>query len=168
APGLMNFSLEAGLPRTGFGTNTDVYLGKEVGSATLRRGIHEGLTVESHVEAGAGTANAGVGAIIQVGGLGLASFAISGSRTGAAHGFQPYGSFETRLGVLTLSASSQVTFAAYDDLAAATGRIQNGGLVRRRWGVLELASPAAASPFYVWNAAPPKMLSRFSIGAPLP
>jgi outer membrane usher protein len=75
------------LPRTGFGTETDAYLGKEIGSATLRKGIHDWLTVESHAEAGAGTVNAGVGAVVRAGGFGLASFAIAGSRTGGSHGF---------------------------------------------------------------------------------
>lgn len=171
APDLMNFSVEAGLPRIGFGTNTDAYLTKEVASATLRRGIHDWLTVETHVEAGAGTANAGAGAILRAGGFGLASFAIAASRTGAAHGFQPYGSFETRVGVLTLGASAQATFGRYDDIAAATGRIQSIGFLRneRRLGIVDLVIPQwGVSSYNIGTFAPPKTMGRFSVGAPLP
>jgi outer membrane usher protein len=159
------------LPRTGFGTDTDAYLGKEVGSATLRKGIHDWLTVEAHAEAGAGTANAGVGAVVRTGGFGLASLAIAGSRTGPAHGFQPYASFETRVGVLTFSASSQATFGKYDDLAAATGRIQNSGFFyrTRKWDVLQLVIPTWGASAYSFSSyAPPKTLNRLSLGAPLP
>jgi outer membrane usher protein len=171
APGLMNFSVEAGLSRTGFGTDTDANLGKEVGSATLRKGIHDWLTVEAHAEAGAGTANAGVGAVVRTGGFGLASLAIAGSRTGPAHGFQPYASFETRVGVLTFSASSQASFGKYDDLAAATGRIQNSGFFyrTRKWDVLQLVIPTWGASAYSFSTyAPPKTLNRLSLGTPLP
>jgi outer membrane usher protein len=171
APGLLSFSAEAGLPRNAFGTTSDAYLGKEVASASLRKGIYDWLTVESHVEAGAGTANTGAGVVVRAGGFGVASFAVAASRTGAVHGFQPFGSFETKLGPVTLSASSQATFGQYDDVAAATGRIESGNLLRRgrRLGVIELVMPVwGNSSYYFASSAPPKTLNKISVGAPLP
>lgn len=171
APGLVNFSVESGLPRTGFGTSSDAYLKAPVGSASVRRGMSDWLTLENHAEIGAGTANAGMGAVVRAGGLGVASFALAASRTRSAHGFQPYGSLETRIGFVTLNASSQATIGSYDDLAAATSRIGTSGLVRRRtmFEVLRYDIPLAGSSSYpLPSSAPPKLLGRISAGAPLP
>lgn len=62
APGLSDFSIEFGLPRTRFGGLRDDYEDKPVGSASWRRGMTNALTVEAHAEGGEG---------LQVGGAGL-------------------------------------------------------------------------------------------------
>jgi outer membrane usher protein len=125
APGLSSWSVEGGLPRLSYGSTSDVYLESPLGSATLRRGIYDGLTVEAHAEGGAGVANGGVGAVIKTGTIGVAAAAISGSSSSTGAGLQTYISYETRLLGIDISASSQRTLGTYDDLASATARLQN-------------------------------------------
>src|ERR1035437_8993641 len=52
--GFMDFSVEAGLPRVQYGTASNSYLNDPVGSASLRGGLTDWLTVEAHSEGGAG------------------------------------------------------------------------------------------------------------------
>jgi outer membrane usher protein len=124
APGLMSWSVEGGLPRLSYGSTSDVYVESAVGSATLRRGIYDGLTLEAHAEGGAGIVNGGAGAVVRTGMIGVAATAISISKGSGSAGFQTYASYETRLLGLNVSASSQRTFGTYDDLASATARLQ--------------------------------------------
>jgi outer membrane usher protein len=124
APGLMSWSVETGLPRLSYGSGSDVYVGSIVGSATLRRGIFDWLTVESHGEAGDGTANGGAGVVVRTGNIGVAGAAFSASTSEEGAGFQSYISYETRLFGINLSASTQRSYGAYSDLASATARFQ--------------------------------------------
>jgi hypothetical protein len=73
APGLMSWSVEGGLPRLAYGSTSDIYVNAPVGSATLRRGIFDGLTVEAHAEAGAGVVNGGLGAVVKTGTIAVRS-----------------------------------------------------------------------------------------------
>ena len=127
APGLTSWSIEGGLPRLSYGSTADVYVGSPVGSATLRRGIYDGLTAEAHAEVGAGIVNGGVGGVFKTGTIGVAAVALSGSVSGGRGGLQTYASYETQLFGLSISASSQRAFGTYDDLASATSRLQSLG-----------------------------------------
>src|SRR5262249_61742775 len=71
-PGLTDFSVEAGLPRLRYASESDTYFQDPVGSATLRAGIHDWLTAEGHVEGGMRLANGGLGAAGRVCRLGVA------------------------------------------------------------------------------------------------
>jgi outer membrane usher protein len=71
APGLFDFSLEAGMPRLSYGTTSDTYFPTFAGSGTGRWGVLDWLTVEGHAEAGAGLVNAGAGAAMRTGASGL-------------------------------------------------------------------------------------------------
>ncbi len=61
APGLTDFSVEAGLLRRGFGATADDYGDEPVASASWRRGLRQDLTVELHGEAGPDLRVAGAG-----------------------------------------------------------------------------------------------------------
>lgn len=61
APGLTDFSVEAGLLRRGFGATANDYGDDPVASASWRRGLRQDLTVELHGEAGPGLQVAGSG-----------------------------------------------------------------------------------------------------------
>ena len=95
APGVFDYSLEAGLPRLSFGTSADSYVVKPVASASLRYGVFDWLTVAGHAEGGAGLMNGSVGLVARTGSFGVASFAVAASRYGADTGFQTYLSYET-------------------------------------------------------------------------
>jgi outer membrane usher protein len=181
-PGLTSWSVETGLPRLSYGSGSeDVYVGSIVGSATLRRGIFDWLTTESHLEGGAGVANGGVGAVIKTGNIGIADAAVSAS-TGQGTGFQSYLSYETHLFGLDFSASTQHTFGSYTDLASATARLQTLATVPAQslTGFFNYAtvppylpplpvpatSTAAAAPLLA-SFGPPRAIDRFTLGIPL-
>ncbi len=123
SPGLMEWSVEAGLPRLSYGSGSDVYVNSPIGSATLRRGIFDWMTLEGHAEVGAGLTNGGVGAVIRTGNVGVAGVTLSASTGNGESGLQTYLSYETRLFGLNISASSQHTIGTYNDLASTTARL---------------------------------------------
>jgi outer membrane usher protein len=173
APGLTSFSAEVGLPRLGYGTAADVYMDTPVASATLRRGIHDWLTLEGHAEAGDGLANAGIGAVARTGQFGVASAAVSMSHLGKDDGLQGYLAYETKLFGINLSASAQHTMGSYDDLASATARYQPTpvGLPNIVEFFPYVASPNAVglSSMQLWTSArPPQALDRITASLPVP
>src|SRR5213079_1832644 len=119
-----DYSLEAGMPRLSYGTSADTYVAKPVASGSVRYGLFDWLTLAGHAEGGAGLINGSIGAVARTGPFGVASFAIAGSHYGADTGLQSYLSYETKLFGINISASSQMTFGGYDDLASVTARLQ--------------------------------------------
>ncbi|MGO4870148.1 MAG: fimbria/pilus outer membrane usher protein [Roseiarcus sp.] len=155
SPGLSSWSLEAGLPRLSYGTVSDAYVESPVGSATLRRGIFDWMTAESHVEGGAGVANGGVGAVVKTGAIGVASAALAVSDYSGSKGLQGSASYQAQLFGLMMNASSQRTFGNYNDLVSATARLQ------------PLPAGVLAAAMFA-DALPPKALDTVTISAPLP
>lgn len=149
APGLLDFSVEAGLPRVSYGTTSDSYVSDPVASVNLRRGIFDWLTIESHAETGNGLVNGGAGAVVRLGATGALSGAVAASHQTGNTGLQPYLSYETYLLGVRINASTQRTFGPYQDLAAVTARFQPNGL-----------------PSLLGDTSPPKQLDRISIGLP--
>ena len=171
APGLLDFSVEVGLPRFAYGTPSDTYVTEPVGSASLRYGVFDWLTLAGHVELGAGLLNGSAGIIARTGSFGVASGAISASRFAGASGFQSYLSYETQFLGINLRASSQMTFGYYDDLASATARLAANTLTDpfgiQSWNNIS-ASIAAIAPSFLISARPPKAFNSISLGIPLP
>jgi outer membrane usher protein len=181
SPGLTAWSIEAGLPRLSYGSSSDVYVSSPIGSATLRRGIFDWMTLEGHTEVAAGLANGGVGAVVRTGNFGVAGAALSASTGNGDSGFQTYFSYETRLFGLNISASSQRTFGAYDDLASTTARlsISAASQLQVLSGLSNSLSPNYLAPFAASSATmaanssiytsarPPLALDRVTFSAPL-
>ena len=155
SPGLMSWSVEGGLPRLNYGSASDDYVETPVGSATLRRGIFDWMTAESHIEGGAGVVNGGLGAVVKTGTIGVATAALAASDYSGRTGVLASASYQAQFFGLTFNASSQRSFANYNDLVSATAKLQ-----RPSFSVL----PAAIFA----NAAPPRALDTVTIGAPLP
>src|SRR5712675_1255692 len=124
APGMFDYSVEAGLPRLSFGTTDDTYVTKPVGSASARYGLFDWLTVAGHAEGGAGLLNASAAVTARTGTFGVATMAAAASHYGSDTGFQSFLSYETKILGIYVSASSQMTFGGYDDLASVTARLQ--------------------------------------------
>ncbi len=158
-PGLLDFSVEAGFPRLLYGTQSNLY-SSAAGSASLRSGISDRLTLDSHVEATSGLANGGIGANLGIDGFGIVTAAVAGSVHQGSLGGQAYAGVDTTLLGLSLSASTRRTFGGYDDLASVTSR--------PFW----LAPGVFASGSFLqnpaWSSRPPKIQDQVSIGAPLP
>lgn len=177
SPGLTAWSAEAGLPRLSYGSSSDVYVNSPIGSATLRRGIFDWMTLEGHAEATAGLANGGVGAVLRTGSFGVAGAALAASTGNGSSGFQTYFSYETRLFGLNISASSQRTFGSYEDLASTTARLSVSaanplqglsGFFNYPSSSYLAALPAAAanSSIYI-SARPPLAIDRITFSTPL-
>lgn len=174
APGLTSWSVEAGFPRVSYGSTLDTYVQTPVGSATVRRGMTDMLTLEGHVEGGAGLIQGGFGATTKLGTLGVLNAALSASSYSQNFGGQGYLSIETQFGSLLLNASTQRSFGEYADLAAVTARLQNlTNTSIQSWlglfSFMPVTSPSASgiTPIFV-NFAPPRAIDRVSLSTPLP
>jgi outer membrane usher protein len=164
--GLYDFSVEAGFPRLFYGVRSNDYLAEPAGSASLRYGFSDHLTLESHAEATNNLVNGGVGASLGLDGIGVMSTAFAGSVSGGAIGGQAFASFDTSLFGFSLSASTLRTIGGYNDLASMTAR---------PFGIFLGPSlpPSAFKPGWFaqssfWPLRPPKIQDQFSAGLPLP
>jgi outer membrane usher protein len=164
--GLLDFSAEAGFPRLFYGVQSDDYAGEPAGSASLRYGFSDHLTLESHAEATNNLANGGIGANLGLDGIGVVSAAFAGSTNGGNGGGQAYASFNTSLFGFSLSASTLRTIGGYNDLASMSAR---------PFGIAPVTAfpPSAFTPGWFFQNSlsplrPPKIDDQFSAGLPLP
>ena len=168
APGLFDFSVDLGLPRLSYGTPSDTYVNNPVGSASVRAGIFDWLTVEGHGEFSGNLLNGGAGASMRAGSFGVASFALAASHHQGQTGFQSYVAFDTTFMGMSVNASSQRTFGSYNDLASVTGRLPakipddafGGGPFD------DVTSSINATSLWT-STRPPRAFDRISIGMPL-
>jgi outer membrane usher protein len=164
ARGMTDFSLDAGFARRFYATRSNDYDRHPIGSATFRQGVTDFLTAESHIEGGAGLANAGLGGIASFGPWGSIAAAGAASRFNGAMGYQAYASYDGEFHGYSINMSSQRSFAQYLDLASVTASPpQYCGYGFS--SALAFAVDAAATG---WDPRPPKALDRVSLGAPLP
>ena len=175
ASGKMDWSVEAGLPRLSYGSGQDSYVGTPIAAVTLRRGIFDGLTVQSHAEGGAGLLNGGIGAVAPVLNKGALSLALSGSTLAGKAGLQSFVAYETKIYGLSINLSSQRSFGIFNDLASATARLQPISLAQLQtyYGLfgyvpVNALNASSASNLAIYqNARPPRALDRISISSPL-
>ncbi len=82
AAGLSEYSVEGGVARRGFGTDSFGYRGAAVATASFRYGWSDALTVEGHAELAPRLMNAGAGGLLGLGRFGVlsANLAASGAR----------------------------------------------------------------------------------------
>lgn len=136
APGLLDFSAELGFARRNYGLESFDYDESPLGSATVRYGYSDTLTVEGHAEGGEDFYNFGVGGVFSIGTYGLGTLSGSSSRFGGESGYQLAASAEAELFGMNFFARSQRTFGDYNDLAsvsADTSKIQTpSGLLSAR------------------------------------
>lgn len=85
APGLSDFSFEAGAQRRNYGTRSNDY-GTTFGAGTYRRGINDALTGELRAEVERDRAAAGAGVAATVGDLALVAFAAGYAVSGGERG----------------------------------------------------------------------------------
>ncbi len=161
--GLFDFSIETGVARLNYGVDSDDYLAAPLGSASLRAGLTDWLTLEAHAEGSDHLLNAGLGGVTGIGAWGVLSFAGSGSRFGNATGIQGYWALDAEILGVSLHASSQRTFGPYNDLASMTAN--NYQSIAANPGALSIG---ANSWDLLTNLQPPKCLDTISLGLPLP
>ncbi|RVN87727.1 fimbria/pilus outer membrane usher protein [Sinorhizobium meliloti] len=151
APGLWDYSAEAGFARRFYGTESNDYDGRFMASGTLRYGLNDRLTLEGHAEGGGGLINGGAGAVFGIGRYGIGSLAGAASSFEGQTGFQVAASIELELWNLHFFARTQRTFDDYHDIASATFD----------------PKPPLTPDFDFVSAAPPRALDQVSVSVPL-
>jgi len=125
-PELLDYSLDIGFPRTGFGTEEDRYDHRLFASASLRYGVTDWLTLEGHAEGGEGLINGGVGVVSTFGNRVLGSLSMAGSKAEREEGVQLSGALEFDLGRMHVQARLQRAFGEYNDIASVSRRDDGG------------------------------------------
>lgn len=128
ARGLADFSAETGFARRYYGTESNNYDDTIVGSATLRFGMTNNLTLEGHVEGASNFYNAGAGSIFSIGAFGVGAVSGAASKFGSETGYQISASLEAELWKIKFFARTQRTFGDYNDIASVTAEIAKYGL----------------------------------------
>jgi outer membrane usher protein len=156
-PDLLDFSVEAGLPRILYGSQSSTYVESPIGAASLRGGLYDWLTLEAHTEGAADFFNGGIGAVTSLNSAGLLSVAGSGSRFRNSFGFQSYVAYDAQFGAVNLHASSMRAFKDYNDLASVTARF------------LPIPLSTTTSPsLLLTSAKPARSAETISVGFPIP
>jgi outer membrane usher protein len=125
-PGLYDYSIETGLARRNQGSKSFDYDDRLAGSASLRYGVNDGLTAETHAEGFMGLLNAGAGAVINAGAFGTISVAAAASYYEGETGARLHAGWELSKGNFNLTASSKRNFGDYADLSIATAEDRSG------------------------------------------
>ena len=149
AKGLADFSAEIGFARRYYGVESNDYDERPVGSATLRYGLTNQLTLEAHVEGAEDFYNGGAGGVFNIGTFGIGSVAASASRFGDETGYQVAASLEAELWDIKFFARTQRTFGDFNDIASVTADIAKFGL-----------------PSTIYSAKPPRSLDQASVSLP--
>ncbi len=128
AKGLADFSAEAGFARRYYGTESNNYDDNIVGSATLRFGVTNNMTLEGHLEGASNFYNAGAGGVFSIGSFGVGTVSGAVSKYESEAGYQLSASVEAELWDVKFFARTQRTFGDYNDIASVTSEIMKYGL----------------------------------------
>lgn len=154
APGLLDFSFEAGMARRNYGTESFDYDERVYGVATARYGLTDWLTLEAHAEGGENLQNGGVGAIFPLAHFGVGSVAVAGSNHEGETGALVNASVELAYDEWTFYGRVQRTFGDYHDIASVTADVETNfaglGSIGKR------------------GAQAPKAIEQVAVSVPLP
>jgi outer membrane usher protein len=115
---LYDVSLEAGVLRRDFGSESFGYADEPVAIGSFRYGIADILTGEAHAEIGMGLYSGGVGVLVSGGKAGLFSGAVAASTYEGETGVFLNAGWEASFGNLGMSAATSRSFGDFMDLAA--------------------------------------------------
>jgi len=164
--GVIDYSFEAGYPRTYYGIESFSYGRDPIGSASLRGGLSDRLTLETHAEGGAGLVNGGAGLVMNAFDRGVVQGALAGSHFGGGDGLQIALGGTTAIGDVVIDASIQRTFRPYADLAMITTPVKGSGSTFAdllHIGAVQTTNWPLA---LVTSVNPPKALDRISFSVP--
>ena len=123
---LYDFSLEAGVVRLGFGTDSLGYEETPVSLASLRYGITDILTGEAHAEVNEELIDIGIGGLVSAGWFGMFNGAIAGSIHDGDVGLFLHVGWQGHFGDFGIHLSSSRTIGDFYDLAAVTAKPAEG------------------------------------------
>jgi outer membrane usher protein len=125
AEGLNDYSVELGVLRRNYTTESFSYARTPAISASLRRGISNNFTLEAHGEAGSGLLNGGTGALVRLGQSGVVSTSLAASGGGSGErnrrGAQAALGYQYLSPRFSVDLQSQRASAHYSDLGTAEG-----------------------------------------------
>ncbi|RDE07133.1 fimbria/pilus outer membrane usher protein [Sphingomonas aracearum] len=150
ARGLTDFSAELGFARRSYALRSNDYDRRMIVSGSMRRGLSDRVTVQGHVEAGAGLALLGGGSAVNVADVALVSVAGAVSRAGGHGGGLIDVGLETRRPGVAVLLRSMRTVGRYEDLASRTASFGPVFAVDRR----------------IFGA--PREVDQFSLSVPIP
>lgn len=153
--GLFDYSAEAGVLRSGFASGIDEYGDTAAGSASLRYGLYDEVTIEAHAEATGGLFNAGAGAVVNVFDKAVISLAAAASSSDEGQGVSVHAAVETELYSVSLRGSTTRTFGDYADLGSRSEEAEDDDDVDP--GIAHLVSRKV-----------PRAIDQLSLGTPLP
>jgi len=166
AQGLLDFSVEAGLPRQYYGSRSDNYDNRLFVSATARYGLSNNLTLEGHAEIGGKFFNGGVGTTFTLWDFGALSLAASGSSYKGRSGQQLAAGLQLQKWGFSLSARTQRTYNDYDDIASVTAeRLRDRDYIKD-WNP-DNSFPDNFDRAPDLNIRPAKTINQISFGIPL-
>ena len=122
--GLFDYSLDAGVARPDYGTRSFAYAEEPLALASLRYGITDWLTGETHVESDMRLLNGGVGLVAGFGAFGEVTAAFAASTGTDGMGGLVFAGWNNQFDRLHVSASTRRNLGDYDDLASVT--VENG------------------------------------------
>jgi len=168
--GLYDFSAQAGFPRLFYALKSNTYTTIPVATGSVRYGLTDALTIETHAEGGGGLMNGGVGLVSNIGGLGILSFAGRASRHGRDTGYQAYAGVETSLWGINFGAATQRSFGRFSDLASITNQFAPFDIdfgLKGGPGGRDPVDDGLVTGSIAASARPVQALDRISIGIPL-
>lgn len=130
--GLVEFSIDIGLPRRDYGVRSFRYDRTFFGSGSIRYGVTARTTVEGHAEASTdGLANLGAGIVQGIGGAGAITASVAASRYRSHTGAKFSAQGEGYLGGVRFYAGTERARGEYFDLArvSAVGNAHRTGVV---------------------------------------
>ena len=149
--GLLDFSMEAGLPRRSIGVESFDYDDNPFAILSARYGFSNRLTLEGHVEVGSDLANGGMGAVFLLGRYGIASLAGAGSLHDDRLGGLASAALTLRWQDWSLYGRVQRTLGDYEDVASVSAKSAwSKDVDNRRRG------------------AAPSAIDQISVGIPIP
>lgn len=114
--GLVEYSFEVGAPRLNAGLRSFDYVNTLFTSATMRYGLTNRMTLESHAEAGDGLFNGGLGVVRALGALGSLSGGASFSRYRGMNGAHVEGVYRLDFPRFSAFAATTRNYGQYFDL----------------------------------------------------
>jgi outer membrane usher protein len=121
--GLSDWTVDLGAVRRSYGVRSFDYGREPAASATLRRGLSDTLTFETHAEATNGLLNAGVGATLSMGMAGVLSASASASRDQGRAGGQFGVGYDWRNERWDVALGTRRAGDAYADVATRYGSV---------------------------------------------
>ena len=137
-----------------------------VASASLRMGLNDWLTIESHAEGGAGLENGGAGIAIDTFDRGIIEAAVAASHYGGGSGLQVSLGGTTAYRGIVVDAQTQRTFSAYSDLGMITTPSSSASSALATLLHVGAIQSYGAPIVLSTSVSPPKALDRISISVP--